>query len=220
MTEIYLVRHCESLGNVLQVYNGTIDLDVSENGQKQLPFLAKRFNDIHIDAVYSSPLKRAMKTVGAVADCKNLPVIPCYDLIELDGGSSEGKPFADIFAQNEGLTDVWNNHPQDFSTPDGEHTVTAYDRIYNAIINIAHENPDKTVMVGTHGYVIRCLFARLLYGSIDRIKDIPWSDNTDVSLLRIDDNDNVEVVFYNDHSHLPEEFIPEGSRVGGFVKGE
>ena len=36
MTEIYLVRHCEAMGNVKRLFQGSTDLDISETGEKQL----------------------------------------------------------------------------------------------------------------------------------------------------------------------------------------
>ena len=62
MTKIYVVRHCEALGNVMRIFQGSTDLDISELGAKQLEFLRKRFKNIELDRVISSPLLRARKT--------------------------------------------------------------------------------------------------------------------------------------------------------------
>ena len=62
MTSIYIVRHCEALGNVMRIFQGLTDLDISENGAKQLEYLKERFSGIQLDKVYSSPLIRTRKT--------------------------------------------------------------------------------------------------------------------------------------------------------------
>ena len=72
---LYLVRHCESLGNRENIFQGQLDLDISATGEKQLALLALRFRNIPIDAVYSSPLKRAYKTAEAVDLYHSLPII-------------------------------------------------------------------------------------------------------------------------------------------------
>ena len=56
MTTIYLVRHCEAMGNINRIFQGHTDEEISENGRMQLERLAERFRGIHLDAVYSSPL--------------------------------------------------------------------------------------------------------------------------------------------------------------------
>ena len=49
---------------------------------------------------------------------------------------------------------------------------------------------------------------------IERLNEIPWSDNTAVSLLRFDDNMHCKIVFQNDSSHLPDEYNPKRGRIG------
>ena len=39
MTKIYIVRHCEAIGNVKRIFQGSTDLDISETGAKQLEYL-------------------------------------------------------------------------------------------------------------------------------------------------------------------------------------
>ena len=81
---LYLVRHCESLGNRENIFQGQLDLDISATGEKQLALLALRFRNIPIDAVYSSPLKRAYKTAEAVDLYHSLPIIKLPELMEVD----------------------------------------------------------------------------------------------------------------------------------------
>ncbi len=213
MTCIYLIRHCEAEGNKKRLFQGSTDCDISETGAIQLEYLNKRFKNIHLDAVYSSPLRRAMKTAHAVADDKGLKVIPRVDLTELHGGIVEGRPFAEAFNEIEGLADTWNNHPQDFHPQDGESMRNAYERIWLEIRALAEENKGKSIAVATHGGVTRCLLCRLLYNNINRLKDVPWCENTAVTLLHVDDNLNFTVKSINDHTHVPPQFMPKRSRI-------
>ena len=61
-----MVRHCEALGNVKRLFQGSTDLDISETGEKQLEYLKRRFEEIKLDRVYTSPLIRAYKTALAI----------------------------------------------------------------------------------------------------------------------------------------------------------
>ena len=51
MTRIYIVRHCEAIGNIKHLFQGTTDLDITELGEKQLVRLEERVKDIHLDRV-------------------------------------------------------------------------------------------------------------------------------------------------------------------------
>ena len=213
MTYIYLVRHCEAMGNHKRLFQGSTDCDVSEIGAKQLEYLKERFKNIKLDAVYSSPLIRAQKTAQVIAHGKNLEIITRKNLAELDGGVVEGKPFQEAFSAIPGLADAWNNHPQDFAPEGGEAMKDAYVRIYDEIIARAHQNRNKTIALASHGGVLRCLTCRILYYDITRLKDVPWHENTAVTLIKIDDNDKISIEFFNDYSHVPPEYMPKRNRI-------
>lgn len=215
MTYIYLIRHCEAMGNHKRLFQGSTDCEISEIGAKQLEFLKERFKNIELDAVYSSPLLRAQKTAQAVADGKGLTIVTRKNLAELHGGVVEGRPFQEAFNAIPGLADAWNNHPQDFAPEGGEAMRDAYVRIYDEIIALARGNRGKTIAAATHGGVLRCLMCRVLYYDITRLKDVPWCENTAVTLLKIDDNDKISVEFFNDYSHVPPEYMPKRSRIVG-----
>ena len=184
-------------------------------GAKQLEYLKERFKDIKLDAVYSSPLIRAQKTAQAVSDGKGLSITIRKNLAELHGGVVEGKPFQEAFTAIPGLADAWNNHPQDFAPEGGEAMRDAYVRIYDEVMALVRENREKTIAAATHGGVLRCLTCRILYNDITRLKDVPWHENTAVTLLKIDDNDKISVEFFNDYSHVPPEYMPKRNRIVG-----
>lgn len=215
MTYIYLIRHCEAMGNHKRLFQGSTDCDISEIGAVQLKFLKERFVNIKLDAVYSSPLLRAQKTAAMVAYGKGLSITIRKNLAELHGGVVEGKPFQEAFTAIPGLADAWNNHPQDFAPEGGEAMRDAYVRIYDEVMALARENRGKTIAAATHGGVLRCLTCRILYNDITRLKDVPWHENTAVTLIKIDDNDNIGIEFFNDYTHVPPKYMPKRNRIIG-----
>ena len=100
------MRHCESLGNRENIFQGQLDLDISATGEKQLALFGAAVSEHPIDAVYSSPLKRAYKTAEAVNLYHSLPIIKLPELMEVDVGALSGmkldKAFADypVFAES------------------------------------------------------------------------------------------------------------------------
>jgi broad specificity phosphatase PhoE len=213
MTKLYMVRHCEAIGNQKRLFQGISDFDITDLGEKQLGFLAERFKDIQLDKIYTSPLLRTRKTAAAIKGGRNIEIIPDKGLIEISGGFLEGLPYRETFKSMPGLADTWDNHPEDFAPEGGEPIRNAYERIWDTVCKIAKENKGKTVACSTHGGVIRCLVCRLLKDDIRELKNIPWSDNTSVMLIEFDDFSNVELKYYNDTSHLPAKLIPKRSRL-------
>lgn len=73
--QIYLIRHAESMGNVeseesFDVMNPPLTI----HGRTQAEALAKRMSDIKLDAVYSSPLERAISTALPISSSCNAEI--------------------------------------------------------------------------------------------------------------------------------------------------
>lgn len=219
MTRIFLVRHCEAEGNLTRSFQGGTNLDITELGAKQLELLKDRFKSEKIDTIYTSPLIRAQKTAFAIKGERNMDVKIDSELREIHGGVIEGKSYAEIFGNDPVMADIWDNHPKDFAPENGEKMTDAYDRIYNAIEKIAVENDGKTVAVASHGGVIRCFMARLIFGTIDRLQDVPWAENTSVALITYE-NGKFDIVYKNDRTHVPDEFLPKRNRLATVATGK
>ena len=67
MTTVYLIRHAEAEGNLYRIAHGQYDGLITDRGYQQLRVLKKRFDDVPIDAVYSSDLFRARTTARAMS---------------------------------------------------------------------------------------------------------------------------------------------------------
>lgn len=220
MTTVYFVRHCEAEGNVLGVYQGLSDFDITDMGKKQLEFLSKRFENIHIDRVYSSPLIRAYKTAQAIAVPKGLEVITDNGLTEVGGGVIEGMKLTDIFKYYPDLEDRWCNAFHTFAPEKGESIAQAYERIWETSKKIIAENIGKTIIISTHGGSLRTLICRLTEGKLENIGNVAFSDNTAVSKFVFNDDFSHTTEFINDASHVPEEFMPKNSKITTKVETE
>lgn len=218
MVKIYLVRHCEAEGNRLKSFQGSIDCDITSLGKKQLEFLYERFQGIHIDKAFSSPLIRAKKTAMAAVFGKGIDVITEPLFTELAVGDMEGLPFREIFLKYPDFDDIWHNHPEDFCPPNGETMRELYSRMKKGIENLVLNplNEGKTILIASHGAAIRNLLCHILYNDIKMLSKTDWSVNTAVSLITYNNN-RFEIEFSNDDSHLPDEFKSQKSRL--LVKG-
>lgn len=204
ITRLYLVRHCQSEGNKLNVFQGVSEYDISPDGRKQLDLLSLRFRNIRIDAIYSSPLLRAVKTAEAINAYHRLPVVRLDALREIDLGELEGKPLGDLPAKYPVLSRQWNEQPQDCVFPGGESMRQVYARAESALRTILAANAGKTVLVASHGCLLRNMVCALLFRTVDALPQAVISGNTSVSEFEISEA-GVRVVRMNDRSHLPEE---------------
>ncbi len=218
MTRLYIVRHCETMGNHLKVFQGNSDFEVSPIGEKQIAALGERFKNVDVDVIYSSPLPRAVKTAAAIAQPKGLEIITHNDLREIHGGIIEGKHLSDIFINHREIEDTWNNSPQDFFPENGESMRSVYARVSTCVDEIIRKNKDKNIVVVSHGGAIRNLVCYLMYGDIERLNDVPWCDNTAVALVEFDDDFKPNFRYKNCTSHLGEELLPVGNRISAWTE--
>lgn len=62
-TEIYFVRHAETMGNITQSHQKKDDQTLSPNGIRQVEALTSKLNKLHFDAIVVSPKVRVLKTI-------------------------------------------------------------------------------------------------------------------------------------------------------------
>lgn len=154
MTRLLLVRHGETEWNRVGRWQGHADPPLNATGRRQAAELAERLAGDGIAAVYSSDLARARQTAGAVADRLGLDVVEEPALREIDVGSWSGLTRAEVAEQ----------YPEGFARwlggeigHDGEKREQLTDRAVRATLGIAERHPTDTVLVVTHGGLIRAL---------------------------------------------------------------
>jgi broad specificity phosphatase PhoE len=160
MTTIYLARHGESDWNVERRWQGHADRPLTDRGRGQAQDLAARLARVHLDAVYSSDLRRAWETAEAVASAKGLDVIRLPELREVDVGSWSGLTrdecearFPEAFARWRAGGSGWD---------DGESYEEMGERIVEAIGRLAAEHQGGAILVVSHGGPIRAVHAHAL----------------------------------------------------------
>ena len=204
-TLVYLVRHAQAEGNFKRVFQGFTDADISEIGKKQLEKLAERFRDIEIDCIYSSPLKRAMKTAEAVGKYHDLPIRIDERLKEINGGEWEGQPWSSFPEKYPEINDAWENHPDTFRAIGGESMRDVYNRVSEALLDIVRKNLGKRIAIVSHGCAIRNMLCFLTYGDLARLKDVDWCDNTAINLFEFDDTLKCRQLLKNCNEHLSDD---------------
>ena len=201
-SQIYLIRHGQSLGNLDGRFLGHTDLDLTETGYKQAECTAAFFNDIHIDAVYASDRMRAFNTAKAIADKKGLSVIPDKNFRELFAGKWEMMRYIDIPNVYPDLWRDWQNaNVPDLRAPEGESMLELFKRAYTALVSIATKHDGQAVVIALHATPIRLILNHIAGRQLCELYKTPWTSNASVTKL-IFENGKFTVSFFDECSHL------------------
>jgi len=207
MTKVYVVRHAEAEGNLYRRIHGHYDSLLTDLGIRQLEALRKRFESIHIDAVYSSDLYRARKTASAIYEPKGLPLVTMPELREIGMGEWEDLCWADVERNMPEQYRYYNIEPHKWSVEGSEDFYKLSERIVGTITSLAEKHEGQSIAVVTHGGAIRALLCSLMGLPPEDICKVYYCDNTAVSLL-VYENGKFTIEYMNDNSHLPEELSP------------
>ena len=156
-----MVRHGETEWNVKQVFRGRIDIELSETGMKQAELLAEYLRDIKVEAIYSSPLKRALQTAEVIARYHRLNVEIVPSLIDFDFGRWQGLSRQEVKDKYKELYAEWLENPLRVRMPDGEELDEVRKRALGVVENIIAEHEDTAILV-SHRVVNKVLICALL----------------------------------------------------------
>lgn len=191
----------------MRIFHGITDTLPTQDGKQQLEYLANRFRTVSLDAVYTSPLRRTRATAEAVNRYHNLPIQIDSRLIEINGGEIEGMPWQKICTDYPVLCDQWMKALHTFAPNEGESMQSVYDRARTTLQDLARKNPGKSIALATHGGFIKNALCWAKFNDNTRLMEIPWPENTAVSLLIFDENGGCTLQFADDATHLPEELL-------------
>jgi len=199
-TKVYLVRHGQTDWNVGSVFRGRADRPLNDVGHMEATAVAEALAVERIDAVYASPMKRAVETAGPTARARDLRVVAVDGLIDVDFGRWQGLSHDRVMKEDPKRFRLWSEQPHLVTFPDGESLAMVRRRAMKALRSLAIRHEGRTIMVVAHRVVNKVLCAALL-GLGDshfwRIKQDPAS----IDLFEIDGG-FVTVHRLNDTAHL------------------
>jgi broad specificity phosphatase PhoE len=196
MGRIYLVRHGETEWNRAQRSQGcSNDIPLSKEGLLQAEAVARKLSGEKIDLIFSSTLQRAYQTAEKIAGYHGLEV-------EINFGKWEGMCFPEIKEQYADAYKVWRSTPHLAEIPGAESITNLKDRTMKKLLSLIEANPDKNILVVSHGITIKVLVTVILnmdLGHIHRIRQ----DNTAINVFEYDLQNKVfDIITLNDICHL------------------
>ncbi|MCX8062123.1 MAG: histidine phosphatase family protein [Anaerolineales bacterium] len=201
MTRFILVRHGQTEWNRVERFRGRADVPLNEVGLKQAEATGARISkEWHVDAVYASPLSRAVKTAEAIAVHYSLPVQPHPDLIDIDYGEWQGLSPEEVAQRWKEDLERWYQQPHLCHIPGGESLADLRRRGLQAIRELAKRHNGQTIVVVGHTVINRVLLLAILGLDNDRF----WRLRQDTCAINIfeEEQGDFTLVSLNDTCHL------------------
>lgn len=157
---LYVVRHGENPANLNREFSyKLIDYSLTEKGVRQAEETAVFFRDQAIDAIYSSPLKRALETAQIIAAPLDLPVTIMEEFRENNVGDLEREPpTEEAWALHDRIVAHWFAGRHEAIFPGGEDFHTLLHRVKTGLIaTLADlgEGPEaKSAVIVAHGGIL------------------------------------------------------------------
>ncbi|MBQ7654557.1 MAG: histidine phosphatase family protein [Clostridia bacterium] len=153
---IYFYRNGLTPSDTQDKYIGHTDVELSEEGVKQIEQMTSLYTYPKVDAVFSSPLKRCRKTAELIFPENE--IIEIHDLIEYNFGSFEGKTAADL--QENEVFARWLAGEKGVEPPFGESNESFVKRIcscFEKIVEGLMKTGTTKAAIVTHGGIIASL---------------------------------------------------------------
>ena len=188
MTELILARHGETVWNVEKIYRGRTDVNLDEVGVKQAELLGRYLRNWELEAIYSSPLIRAIDTANIIARYQKIGVHITEGLVDFDYGEWQSLPEQEAKRLYPTLYNEWHNNPHKVKMPGGESLEDVKRRAIGVVNDVIPKYQGSIVLVA-HRVVNKVLICSLL--GLDNSHF--WNINQDVGgISGISTNDNTK----------------------------
>ena len=201
MGELILARHGETAWNVEKVFRGRADVNLDEVGIRQAELLGKYLSNWELEAIHSSPLRRALDTADSIARYQKIGVHIAEGLIDFDYGEWQSLPEQEVKRLYPAILNEWHNNPHKVEMPDGESLEDVKRRAVELVSDVLSRHQGNVLLV-SHRVVLKVLICYLL--GLDNSHF--WNISQDVCGITIFNYVDGRFVLtrHNDTSHLRE----------------
>jgi broad specificity phosphatase PhoE len=153
---LYLVRHGENLANITKEFSyKLVDYPLTPKGVLQAEQTAEFFKSLAIDAVYTSPLKRARETAEIIARPHGLPVTSVEEFREVHVGDLELMPPTEAaWRLHDQVVGEWARGNIEVRFPGGENFRELVERSRRGLLEVTHGRAGQSIIVAAHGGIL------------------------------------------------------------------
>lgn len=197
---LYCVRHGQSTYNAEGRIQGQSNVPLSELGRRQGEAVARALADEPIEALYCSPLRRALDTAQPVAEALGLEIQIIPLLKEIHAGIWEDRRRSEIEQEYSEELQRWREGEFERPIPGGESRRQLLGRGREAF---------KTILGSGYGHVVVVSHGGLLVVTLKDLLGIPRDqppldlENGSITKLAHDGDGRVELLALDQVDHLP-----------------
>lgn len=186
MSRIYLVRHGENRANLTKEFSHRrVDYPLTEKGRLQASQTADFFCTQKIDAIYSSPLRRALETAEFISERLDLPITVMEEFREVNVGRLEDEPpSAATWKLHDEIMAAWDQGQHEACFPGGEDYHTLRNRLADALKTVIAQHAQETLILVAHGGVINTI-VRNFCGDVDW-EQLRHTENHNCSITEVE----------------------------------
>ena len=208
--KLFFLRHGETTSSQTGTYCGSLDIELTPEGRKMAEDFAKAYEKIPWQAVYCSPLQRAIATAKPLCELLGVEIQCRNGLREIYYGEWEGKTPEQVNKDYHDEYVRWLADPGWNAPNGGEKGIEIARRSSEVLEEIEQNHKSGNVLIVSHKATIRIMLCSLLGVDIGRFRDRIGMPVAAVSLVKMSEHGPL-VEFMGDRSHLTEEL---GSRPG------
>ena len=201
--ELLIIRHALPVRRELT--GGAADPELAPDGHEQARRLAAYLESEHLDAIYSSPMRRARETAAPLAERLSMEVRISPGVAEWDQNSPEYVPVEELKAAGDPrwhalLAGEWSSDEseEDFRT-----------RVLDAVETIVDDHRGEKVAIVCHGGIINGYLSHVL-GLGEFARGFFYPNYTSINRVAAASSGERSIVTINETSHLRGTGLPMG----------
>lgn len=183
MTQVFFIRHGSTDSADKRLTGWSRGVHLNARGQAQAEALPGRLARVPLEAIYSSPLERALETALPLATAKGLKVRQRHGLIELNTGEWTGRSLRALARLKHWR--VVQTAPSVARFPGGESLREAQARAVAELEALQEEHPKGAIAVVSHGDIIKLAIAHYAGLHIDLFQRLVIAPGS-ISLVHFD----------------------------------
>lgn len=180
MLEIILIRHGQTDWNRDRRVMGRRPVPLNARGRAEARRVARHLKKVPLDAIFTSPMLRAVETAQSLVDGRGLKIRLTADLAEIDYGLWVGKTFEEVMKEE--AYAVYHRTPRRAHPPGGEKMTEVLRRAVGFIEGLKKKYRKGRIAVVSHADVIKTILVHYLGMDLNNLQKFRI-DNTSVSLL-------------------------------------
>lgn len=187
MLEMILVRHGETDSNIRGTYCGWTDTPLNSKGLDQARETARKLKDVQFDAVFCSPLARAVQTAEIITAGRICGITLAEPLKEHNFGIWEDMTHSEIKEKYPDEATAYEKDWLNYEIEGGESAMQSFQRISVFTDGIVAAHESGTILLVSHLGCIKYMLVHLLGLPVDCI----WrfaADNGSITRVVISDD--------------------------------